>query len=130
MSNAHGDPLRHPRKAAEAIRAFNHETLPNLTGPAIDYPSTVCDVIGAFSTLAHRLPQALDHIAVALVDLDQAGYLTADHGTPTQHTTTAVTALREAERLAVALTEALERAHNASSPLGYDGPIDYTDDDL
>ncbi|WP_327349453.1 hypothetical protein OG772_13190 [Streptomyces sp. NBC_01321] len=130
MSTRNTDPVRHPSKAADAVRAFNHATLPTRTGPGIAYPGTVYRSIGAFASLAHRLPQAFDQIAGALTDLHKAGLLTADHGTPTQHTTTVVAALRDAERLALALTEALERAHNASGPLGYRGPIDDTDDDL
>ncbi|MEV7481504.1 hypothetical protein [Streptomyces halstedii] len=124
------DPARHPAKAADAIRAFNHATLPTRSGPGIAYPGTVYNTVGAMATLAHRLPQALDHIALALADLHKAGHLTADHGTPTQHTTTAVASLREAEHLAGALTEALERAHAATGPLGYCGPMPEDDDDL
>ncbi|MEV7481893.1 hypothetical protein [Streptomyces halstedii] len=124
------DPARHPAKAADALRTFNHATLPTRSGPGIAYPGTVYNTIGAMATLAHRLPQALDHIALALADLHKAGHLTADHGTPTQHTTNAMAALREAEHLAGALTEALERAHNSAGPLGYCGPLPEDDDDL
>ncbi|WP_329614477.1 hypothetical protein OG244_16005 [Streptomyces brevispora] len=130
MNTRNTDPARHPRTAADAIRKFNHATLPTRTGPAIAYPGTLYNTIGSFATLAHRLPQALDQIGRALADLHKAGHLTADHGTPTQHADDVSTALREAERHATAMTEALERAHNASGPLGYCGPIDDTDDDL
>ncbi|MEU0135662.1 hypothetical protein ABZ172_16780 [Streptomyces sp. NPDC006296] len=126
--NTPSNPARHPAKAADALRTFNHATLPGRPVPALAYPGTIYNAIGSFATLAHRLPQAFDHIALALADLHQAGHLTADHGTPTQHTTTAVAALREAERLATALTDALERAHSASSPLGYCGPMPEDDD--
>ncbi|MEE1806414.1 hypothetical protein [Streptomyces sp. BE133] len=129
MTTRNTDPVRHPCKAADAIRAFNHATLPTRSGrPGIAYPGTVYNAIGAMATLAHRLPQALDHIAIALADLHKTRHLTADHGTPTQHATTVAKALREAEHHATAMTEALERAHNASSPLGYCGPIDDADD--
>lgn len=130
MATRNTDPVARASKAADAVRAFNHATLPTRTGPVIAYPGTMYNAIGSFASLAHRLPQAFDHIAIALADLHKAGHLTADHGTPTQHATSAVAALRDAERLALALTEALERAHNASSPLGYCGPINDTDDDL
>ncbi|WP_405563440.1 hypothetical protein [Streptomyces sp. NBC_01180] len=129
MTTRNTDPARHPRTAADAIRAFNHATLPTRNGPGITYPGTAYNAIGAMTMLAHRLPQALDHIAIALAELHNAGHLTADHGTPAQHAATTVKALREAEHLATALTDALERAHNASSPLGYCGPMDDTDDD-
>ncbi|WP_045559419.1 hypothetical protein [Streptomyces sp. FxanaA7] len=125
------DPTEHPRKAAEAIRAFNHATSRALDRrPGIAYTGTVYRAIGAFGTLAHRLPQALDQIGTALADLHTAGHLTADHGTPTDHADAVSTALREVEQHATAMAEALERAHSAASPLGYCGPIDDTDDDL
>ncbi|MFF0790600.1 hypothetical protein [Streptomyces spiralis] len=131
MANGQTDPVQHPRKAAEAVRAFNRATLPARDGrPGIAYPGTVYRAIGAFTPLANRLPQSFDQIAMALADLHKAGHLTADHGTPAQHTAAACAALREAEQYAIAMTEALERAHSASSPLGYSGPIDDADDDL
>lgn len=130
MTTRKTDPVTHPSKAAEAVRAFNHATLPTPGGPAIAYPGTAYDAIGSFASLAHRLPQAFDQIGIALADLHKAGHLTADHGTPTEHATATAAALRYAERLATALTEALEHAHNAASPLGYSGPLDDTDDDL
>lgn len=94
------------------------------------YPGTIYRTLAAFATLAHRLPQAFDQTGTALADLHQAGHLTADHGTPTQHTDAVSVALREAEQHATAMTAALERAHSAANPLGYCGPIDDTDDDL
>ncbi|MEU7418690.1 hypothetical protein [Streptomyces antibioticus] len=131
MPNRDTDPIEHPRAAAEAVRAFNHTTVRSVgrrTG--IAYPGTVYRAIGAFGTLAHRLPQAFDQIGTMLADLHTAGHLTADHGTPTEHANTVSKALREAEQHATAMAEALERAHRAAGPLGYCGPIDHTDDDL
>ncbi|WP_329349393.1 hypothetical protein OG226_17425 [Streptomyces sp. NBC_01261] len=131
MSTRRTDPVQHPRKAAEAVRAFNHATRWASGGhPGIAYPGTVYRAVGAFATLAYRLPQAFDQIGTALADLHTAGHLTADHGTPTEHAMAVSEALREAEQHATAMAAALERAHNASSPLGYSGPIDDTDDDL
>ncbi|ELP70825.1 hypothetical protein PV735_07975 [Streptomyces turgidiscabies] len=126
------DPVQHPRTAADAVRAFNHATLPTFgEGPQLAYPGTVYRALAAFTTLARGLPQAYDQIGTALARLHQTGHLTADHGTPTQHTDAVSIALREAEHHATAMTAALERAHSASAPLGYNGPIDDdTDDDL
>ncbi|MFE9685657.1 hypothetical protein [Streptomyces sp. NPDC006285] len=131
MTTRKTDPVQHPRKAAEAVRAFNHATRWACGGrPGIAYPGTVYRAVGAFTTLAYRLPQAFDQIGTALADLHTAGHLTADHGTPTQHADAASVALREAEHHASAMAAALEHAHSAASPLGYSGPIDDTDDDL
>ncbi|MEV0576665.1 hypothetical protein [Streptomyces sp. NPDC050392] len=124
------DPAQYPAKAADALRLFNHATLPKRDGAGIAYPGTIYRAIGNLATLGHRLPQALDHIALSLTDLHRVGHLTADHSTPATHTTAAVKALRRAEQLAIELTEALERAHVATGPLGYGGPFDDTDDDL
>ncbi|WP_327691508.1 hypothetical protein OG870_25600 [Streptomyces sp. NBC_00461] len=124
------DPIEHPRKAAEAVRAFNHATLPARDArPGIAYPGTTYRAIGAFTSLAHRLPQSFDHIGMDLADLHKAGHLTADHGTPTEQAAVTCAALREAERHATAMAKALERAQSASGTLGYSGPIDDSDDD-
>jgi hypothetical protein len=131
MTTRKTDPVQYPRKAAEAVRAYNHVTLPTLNARfGLAYPGTVYQAIGAFTSLAHRLPQSFDQIGRALADLHKAGHLTADHGTPTEHADATSVALREAERHATAMAEALERAHSASSPLGYSGPVDDADDDL
>jgi hypothetical protein len=119
------DPTEHPRKAAEAVRSFNHATRWASGGrPGIAYPGTVYRAVGAFATLAYRLPQAFDQIGTALANLHKGGHLTADHGTSTEHAIAVSEALREAEQHATAMAQALERAHNASSPLGYSGPLD------
>lgn len=129
MTSRTTDPVEFPRTAAEALRDFNHATLPTPGGrPGIEYTGTVYRAIGAFTTLAHRMPQSFDQIGTALADLHTAGHLTADHGTPTAHALAVSEALREAEQHATAMAEALERAHRASNPLGYSGPIDDTDD--
>ncbi|KMS70470.1 hypothetical protein ACM01_31355 [Streptomyces viridochromogenes] len=131
MTSRNTDPVQHPRKAAEAVRAFNHATQRTRDRhPDVAYPGTVYRAIGAFTSLAHRLPQSYDQIGAALADLHTAGRLIADYGTPTEHAVTVSEALREAEQHATAMAEALERAHRAASPLGYCGPIDDTDDDL
>ncbi|MDX3017339.1 hypothetical protein [Streptomyces acidiscabies] len=121
------DPAEHPRTAAEAVRTFNHTTQhPH----RITYPGTAYHAISAFTTLAHRLPQSYEQIATALTALCAAGHLTADHDTPTTHTAAAVAALREAQNHANAMAAALERAHTATNPLGYCGPMNNHDDDL
>ncbi|WP_328440573.1 hypothetical protein OHA71_32805 [Streptomyces sp. NBC_00444] len=129
MTHHTTDPADHPRKAAEAVRSFNHATLFGRDGrPGLKYPITAYHVIGAFKALAERLPQSFDQTGMALADLLKAGYLAADYGTPTEHVAATWDALREAEHHATALAAALARAHSASSPLGYSGPIDDADD--
>ncbi|WP_327269667.1 hypothetical protein OG233_22370 [Streptomyces sp. NBC_01218] len=124
------DPTKYTAKAADAIRLFNHRTMPTQTGPGIAHPGTIYRAIGDVQTLSRSLQQALDHIGMALRDLNDAGLLTADHGTTDDHTATAVAALEAAEQAGHLMTEALGRAHTATSPLGYGGPHADTDDDL
>ncbi|MFD9880553.1 hypothetical protein ACFWZT_03680 [Streptomyces alboflavus] len=129
MTTRKTDPVKHPQKAADAVRAFNHATMRNRDGSGeLAYPGTVYRTVAAFASLAYRLPQAFDQIGVALTGLHQAGHLTADHGTPTEHAHATSAALREAEQHATAMAEALQRAHSACSPLGYRGPLTDTDD--
>lgn len=117
------------RAAADALRHFNHATIPHHSTPAaIAYPGTAYHVIGTFGTLARRLPQALYQTAEAIGTMDKSGYLTADHGLPAVHVVDTLTALRDAVDAANALTDALERAHSSMSPLGWSGPL--PDDDL
>ncbi|MCX4590876.1 hypothetical protein OG819_14250 [Streptomyces sp. NBC_01549] len=132
MATGSTDPVRHPRTAADAVRAFNHATLSTFgKDPQLAYPGTIYRTLAAFTTLARGLPQAFDQTGTALARLHQTGHLTADHGTPTQHADAVSVALREAEHHATAMAQALERAHSASGPLGYCGPINNdTDDDL
>ncbi|MGW0597763.1 hypothetical protein ACWD11_11535 [Streptomyces sp. NPDC002776] len=131
MTSRNTDPTEYPREAAEVVRAFNHATQRTRDRrPGIAYPGAVYRAIGAFGTLAHRLPQAFDQIGTAVADIHTAGHLTADYGTPTEHAASVSEALREAEQHATAMAEALERAHRAANPLGYSGPIDDTDDYL
>ncbi|MFD9861253.1 hypothetical protein [Streptomyces alboflavus] len=128
MSARKTDPVKHPQRAADAVRAFNHTTLRSRDGSGeLAYPGTVYRTVAAFASLAYRLPQAFDQIGMALADLHQAGHLTADHGTPTQHAVATSAALREAEQHATAMAEALTRAHSACSPLGYCGPTNDTE---
>ncbi|MEW2546562.1 hypothetical protein AB0910_12415 [Streptomyces sp. NPDC047002] len=131
MTHNTTDLAHYPRQAAEEIRAFNHATLPfHPRYDGIRYPGTAYRAIGALKTLAERLPQSFDQTSTALAELLTAGHLTADYATPTEHVAATRHALREAEQHATALAASLNQAHNASSPLGYQGPLDNTDDDL
>ncbi|MGW2837119.1 hypothetical protein ACWCWD_04895 [Streptomyces sp. NPDC001493] len=124
------DPDRYAAKAADVLHAFTRRTMPKQDGPGIAYPGPIRRSIGSLTALTHSLQQAIDHLGIALGDLNDAGLLTADHGTPAEHTAAAIAALEAAERAAHLMAEALGRAHVATEPLGYDGPATKTDDDL
>ncbi|MEV1022266.1 hypothetical protein [Streptomyces sp. NPDC050264] len=122
------DADQYPRRAADAIRTFNHATRPRRdVRSAIAHPGTAYHVIGELTTLAQRLPQALDQTAEAVGAMNATGHLTADHGVPALHVVDTLTALRDAIQHANALTDALERAHGSMSPLGWSGPLPDTE---
>lgn len=131
MPRKHADPVDLLRDAAEAIREFNHLTFPTRQNPGgLAYSPDAYRAIGALKTLSQRLPQAFEQIDRALSVLHGRGYVTADYGTPDHHIATASAALQDAHDHAHALAAALERAHTATSPLGYSGPITDTDTDV
>ncbi|MEV8318889.1 hypothetical protein AB0Q95_32510 [Streptomyces sp. NPDC059900] len=128
MPDKHVEPVTLLRDAAEAVREFNHLTFPTRQNPGgLAYPPEAYRAIGALKALSQRLPQAFEQIVRALTVPHERGYVTADYGTPETHIATASAALQEAHDLAHALAAALERAHTATSPLGYSGPITDTD---
>jgi hypothetical protein len=58
-------------KAAEAVRALNHATLPGAGG--LDYPAGAYEVTGQLAVLAARLPQVLAQILAFLQEQAAAG---------------------------------------------------------
>ncbi|MGH4027849.1 hypothetical protein ACQB60_02795 [Actinomycetota bacterium Odt1-20B] len=112
------DPEQHSRRAADAVRSFNHATLPTRGTPSL-YPGGAYEALGSFSSLAQRLPQAFEQISTDLERLDKTGRLTACHGTPVMHVTDVQDALIDAAVYADRLGEALNSAHSSASPLGY-----------
>ncbi|MGG2465617.1 hypothetical protein ACO0M4_38635 [Streptomyces sp. RGM 3693] len=112
--------------AAEAVRKFNHATLPtprSRTG-SLHYPGQAYSSVAAFKQMAQMLPQAFDQTGACLTRLHLDGDLTADHGTVEDHVFDARQALTEAAHCAAMLAEALNRAHSAVASLGYSGQID------
>ncbi|MFJ9088728.1 hypothetical protein ACIRL3_40600 [Streptomyces sp. NPDC102384] len=102
--------------AAESIRSFNHFTQPYKG--ELTYPSEAYEAVGSLVMLTQRLPQSYDQLSTFLERVGKTGAVTADHGTPDEHLAEARSALASAALIAQTLTEHLERAHNALSPLG------------
>ncbi|MEU9498726.1 hypothetical protein [Streptomyces sp. NPDC048196] len=112
--------------AAEAVRKFNHATLPtprSRTG-SLRYPGQAYSSVAAFKRMAQMLPQAFDQTSACLTRLHLDGTLTADHGMVEDHVFDARQALTEAAHCAAMLADALNRAHSALAPIGYSGEID------
>jgi hypothetical protein len=114
----------HAEAAAEAIRAINHVTLHDA---ALPYPSDAYRLIGELSTLAERLPQALQQTAQRISRWQQAAELGIDPGTvyagdPDRAAVEAVVGLHAAAIAAGQLRDALSQARRAITYAHYIDP--------
>ncbi|MFE3901333.1 hypothetical protein ACFXPY_13525 [Streptomyces sp. NPDC059153] len=112
--------------AAEAVRKFNHATLPTARSRSggLKYPGQAYASVAAFKRMAQNLPQSFEQTRGLLTRLHLDGSLTADYGLVADHVGEATQALTEAARCADKLADALNRAHSALAPIGYGGEID------
>lgn len=112
-------PARHLDQAAEHIRAFNHASL--TTGDDWQYPSDAYTAIGNLSHLAGMLEQAIEQSARPVMRAHEHGRVRIDNGgDPDQKVNELLQARKDAMRAAAALTAAVQRMHNATSPMGMD----------
>jgi len=106
------------RLAAEAVREINHRTI---NPGAFNWPSEAYDTIGELARLLHRLPQALEQIAVYLLAEHKAGRVVADWGSYAGGTEAAindaVAALEQARHWVEKSAGELDLAHNATAGL-------------
>ncbi|MEU1439761.1 hypothetical protein [Streptomyces mirabilis] len=116
MANANPKDLA--AEAAEAIRNFNHATQ-SVKGE-LAYPGDAYETVASLKILTQRLPQSFDQLSDFLGRLAKTGAVTADYGAPDGHLAEARSALASAAIVAQTLTEYLDRAQSALSPLGYD----------
>ncbi|WP_327431744.1 hypothetical protein [Streptomyces sp. NBC_01236] len=112
------DPNTLATRAAEAIRAFNHAT--QSAKGELAYPGDAYEVVASLKLLTLRLPQSFDQVSDFLGTLAKTGAVTADCGAPDDHLAEARSGLASAAIIAQTLSEHLDRAHSALSPLGYD----------
>jgi hypothetical protein len=105
--------------AAEAVRGLNHATL-SLGHLDWEYPSNAYSVIGGLERAVAYLPQALEQTWKLLSGLAADGHVGSTTGNPDEDLSAASAALEEARAYAAALNAALQRAHNATSPLKYE----------
>ncbi|HEY6116438.1 MAG TPA: hypothetical protein VI172_10800 [Candidatus Dormibacteraeota bacterium] len=112
-------PARTMSKAADLVRAFNHDTIS--TGDDWQYPPHAYDAIGVLAYLARMLPQAIEQTLRPVERTHKEGRVTVDGGGDPAH---AVAHLRQtienAAKAAALLAATLDHAHTASSPLGLD----------
>ncbi|MGW0578332.1 hypothetical protein ACWD25_20705 [Streptomyces sp. NPDC002920] len=112
-------PDRTMSKAAELVRAFNHDTIS--TGVDWQYPPHAYAAIGSLAYLARMLPQAIEQTLRPVERTHKQGRITVngggDPGHAVEHLRTAVAHATAAAQL---LADALNHAHTASSPMGLD----------
>ena len=102
--------------AAEGVRSLNHATV---SGTGYEWPSDVGDVLNSLTTLAQRLPQALDQAGRWLEREHNAGRVGHDRGDAHAFDAVdqALTCLDDAHAAADALATALAGAAGHASHL-------------
>jgi hypothetical protein len=101
--------------AAEAIRSINHAT------STLEYTGDIYSTIANLKILAQRLPQAYEQLGGRLTQLGHDGHLRIEPGRGDLADAQDATydALREAIVAAQVMEAALDRAHSALGPIGY-----------
>ncbi|MFB8023942.1 hypothetical protein ACFC36_35815 [Streptomyces rubiginosohelvolus] len=123
-------PARHLSAAAEGIRAFNHTS--GSVGDDWIYPSHAYSGIGNLSYLAGMLEQAVQQSTRPVMYTYEHGRVLIDNGGDADaKVSELVAAQRDAQAAAAALTAAVQRMHNAVSPMGLDttGIPEFEDDE-
>lgn len=124
------NPARHLSAAADKIRAFNHTS--RSIGDEWAYPGHAYTVIGNLSHMVGMLEQAVQQSTRPVMHTYEHGRVRIDNGGDADaKITEMVAAQRDAEAAASALTAAVQRMHNAVSPMGLDttGIPEFEDDD-
>lgn len=123
------NPARHLSEAAEGIRAFNHDS--RAVGDDWVYPGHAYDAIGNLSYLVGMLGQAVEQSTVPVTHAYKDGRILVDGGGSANAKVAEMrTAREEAVAAAAALTAAVQRMHNAVSPMGMDTTgMEFEDDD-
>jgi hypothetical protein len=122
-------PARHLSDAAEAVRAFNHETIG--TGKDWQYPPNTYTALGSLSRLVGMLEQAIQQSTRPVTRThDDNRVLIDGGGDPHTAVVELLAAQADAQEAAAALTAAVQRMHNANSPMGLDtrGLPEFEDD--
>lgn len=110
-------PSRHLSAAAENVRAFNHDS--HDMKPGWQYPPNAYDAIGTLSVLAGMLEQAVQQSVWPVIHTFEQGRIRLDGGGVAAPAVRELVAARhDAAAAAAALTAAVQRMHNAVSPMG------------
>ncbi|MFJ5954170.1 hypothetical protein [Streptomyces noursei] len=123
-------PPRHLSDAADAVREFNHVS--RHVADDWTFPGHSYDALGNLSYLVGMLEQAIDQSTRPVMRTYEHGRVRIDGGGDAdQAIRELVTARDDAMRAAAALTAAVRRMHNATSPMGLDtsGIPEFEDDE-
>lgn len=124
------NPARHLSQAAEGVRAFNHTS--RSVGDDWVYPGHAYDAVGNLSHMVGMLEQAVQQSTRPVMHTYEHGRVRIDgNGDADAKVAELVAAQRDAEAAAAALTAAVQRMHNAVSPMGLDttGIPEFEDDE-
>ncbi|RST24971.1 hypothetical protein EF908_02425 [Streptomyces sp. WAC04770] len=124
------NPARHLSAAAEGIRTFNHTS--RSVGNGWAYPSHAYSAVGNLSYLVGMLEQAVQQSVRPVRYTYEHGRVLIDNGGDADaKVAELLAAQRDAEAAAAALTSAVQRMHNAVSPMGLDttGIPEFEDDE-
>ncbi|MEV8103163.1 hypothetical protein ACIQGT_40560 [Streptomyces sp. NPDC093108] len=124
------NPARHLSAASEGIRAFNHTS--SSVGDDWIYPSHAYSAVGNLSYLVGMLEQAVQQSTRPVMYTYEHGRVLIDNGGDADaKVSELVAAQRDAQAAAAALTAAVQRMHNAVSPMGLDttGIPEFEDDE-
>ncbi|MER6846152.1 hypothetical protein [Streptomyces platensis] len=113
------NPARHLDAAAEGVRAFNHTS--RSVGTDWEFPADSYTALGNLSYLVQMLGQAVQQSTVPVTHAYKEGRILVDGGGSANAKVAEMRAAREdAVAAAAALTAAVQRMHNAVSPMGTD----------
>lgn len=113
------NPARHLSAAAEAVRAFNHTS--RSVGDGWYFPSDSYTALGSLSHLVSMLGQVISQATRPVMNThEQMRILIDGGGDPDAAVAELVDAREQAFAAAGALTAAVQRMHNITSPMGMD----------
>jgi hypothetical protein len=113
------EPKKYLSVAADQVRAFNHVS--RSVGDGWQYPGHAYDAIGNLSYLVGMLGQAIKQSTVPVTHSYKQDRILIDGGGSANAKVAEMRAAREdAVAAAAVLTAAVQRMHNATSPMGMD----------
>lgn len=112
-------PARHLSQAAEAVRAFNHESI--TTDEDWQYAPHSYNAVGNLAYLVRMLAQAIEQSTSPAKSTHEHGRLLIDGGGDPDHAMTHMrTALDTAVEAAGLLSAAVDHLHSATASMGLD----------